>query len=137
MRTVFGSISGLLFGFGLSISGMTDVNKVLGFLDVFGQWDITLIFVMGGGLLVTFPAYALSRHSKKPILDEMFHVPDSQAPINKSLIIGAVVFGIGWGLYGYCPGPAIASLAYGQLDSVLFLVAMTAGMLLASKVNES
>lgn len=127
MNTLIGLVVGLLFGAGLALSGMTDTQKVIGFLDLFGAWDITLIFVMGGGLLVTVPVYQSLKGKSRPLFDSQFHLPGTSL-IDKRLIVGAVLFGIGWGLYGYCPGPAISSLAYGFEQSYIFVGAMILGM---------
>lgn len=122
-------LCGILFGGGLSVSGMTDQNKIIGFLDLFGQWDPTLIFVMAGGVGVTFFGYRVILKQKSPLWGDKFLLPTSSS-IDKNLILGSVLFGIGWGLYGYCPGPAIASLAYLNWETLLFVVAMIAGMYL-------
>ena len=126
-------IGGLIFGAGLAVSGMTDTNKVIGFLDVFGAWDISLLLVMVAGLCITIPAYQLSKRFKKPFLSSKFSLP-SVGAVDGKLLAGAALFGIGWGLYGYCPGPAVASLSYGNTDSVYFLVAMFVGMSVANKI---
>jgi uncharacterized membrane protein YedE/YeeE len=117
---------GTLFGVGLSFSGMTDPRKVLGFLDLFGDWDPTLVFVMASGVATTFIAYRLILKREKPIFSALFVLPNN-IKIDRNLILGAVLFGIGWGLYGYCPGPAIASLSYLNYESFLFVAAMLAG----------
>ena len=120
---------GTLFGFGLAFSGMTDVSRVLGFLDITGQWDPTLVFVMGGGILISLPffQFGLGRLSK-PVFADIFRVP-GPGEIDLRLISGAACFGIGWGLVGLCPGPAIASLVYLNPDIVYFVIAMLLGML--------
>jgi len=123
---------GALFGAGLSLSGMTDQNKVLGFLDFFGDWDPSLIFVMVGGICVTFIGYKFIFKRQSPLWGEVFTLPTSKI-IDKNLVLGALLFGIGWGLYGYCPGPAIASLAYLHWETLLFVAAMMTGMFLQSK----
>ncbi len=125
-------IFGALFGAGLSISGMTDQNKVLGFLDLFGEWDPTLIFVMAGGVVVTFIGYSAIFKRKMPILSKAFMLPKTTV-IDINLVLGSALFGIGWGLYGYCPGPAIASLAQLNWETFLFVFAMIGGMFLRSK----
>ena len=119
--------SGLIFGLGLAISKMVNPTKVLGFLDVAGHWDPSLIFVLGAGLMVTLLTFRPILKLANPILDRAFHLPN-QTNIDIKLIGGATLFGIGWGLVGYCPGPAIASLAYGQIGSVIFLVALFFGL---------
>lgn len=122
-------LSGLLFGLGLVWSGMTDPARVQGFLDVAGDWDITLAFVMGGALLVTLPAFAWLRRRRGPLLAVRFRWPDATA-IDVRLVLGALLFGIGWGLAGLCPGPALVNLATGSRDVAVFCAAMVAGMLL-------
>lgn len=131
MVALIGLVVGLLFGAGLALSGMTDTQKVIGFLDLFGSWDITLMFVMGGGLLVTVPVYQLYKNKSRPLFDSQFHLPGT-ALLDKRLIGGAVLFGIGWGLYGYCPGPAISSIAYGSESTFYFVGAMLIGMFAAN-----
>jgi len=119
---------GLLFGLGLHVSGMTNPERVLGFLDVAGAWDPTLAFVMGGALLVTFPAFMLARKSQKPWFDSRFYLP-SAGQIDRPLLEGAALFGLGWGLVGLCPGPALANLVTLRGDILLFVAAMVLGML--------
>ena len=125
-------LCGALFGAGLSLSGMTDQNKVLGFLDLFGDWDPSLIFVMVGGITVAFIGYKLIFKKKSPVWGEAFKLPTTKT-IDKDLVLGALLFGVGWGLYGYCPGPAIASLASLHWETLLFVAAMITGMFLRSK----
>lgn len=120
-------ISGLIFGAGLTIGGMTDPARVRGFLDIFGSWDPTLAFVMGGALIVMAVAWWFQRRMKRPIFGESFSLPDRQ-DLEPKLIIGAVLFGVGWGVAGICPGPAVASLALVPAQVVPFLLAMIAGM---------
>ncbi len=124
--------SGLLFGIGLAMSGMTDTTIVLGFFDLFGQWIPDLAFVMGAAVLVTLVCTHLILKRQAPWFSEQFHLPGNNA-IDWPLVAGAALFGIGWGLYGYCPGPAIAALAYGQAGTWLFIAFMLAGMYLAEK----
>lgn len=119
--------AGALFGLGLGVSGMTRPEKVLGFLDVTGKWDPTLLFVMGGAVAVHFWAYRWIRGSAAPRLAERYLVP-AGSPIDVRLCLGALLFGVGWGLGGYCPGPAIVSLATGSLSALVFVAAMFAGM---------
>jgi hypothetical protein len=125
--------AGLLFGAGLAISGMDDPAKVLGFLDIAaiasGGWDPSLAFVMAGGLAVTLPAFAYARRRTAPVAAPLFQGP-AATDIDRRLLLGALVFGIGWGLVGYCPGPALAALAFGATGTIVFVVAMAAGMLL-------
>lgn len=125
---LLGSLAaGILFGLGLAVSGMTDPARVVGFLDVFGEWDPTLGFVMAGALAVTTIAFRAALGRLAPVLGDRFHVP-SRHEVDGSLLAGAAIFGAGWGLSGFCPGPAIASLAYGLLPAAVFVAAMVAGM---------
>jgi uncharacterized membrane protein YedE/YeeE len=121
--------SGAIFGAGLTIGGMTDPARVRGFLDIFGEWDPTLAFVMGGALFVMAIAWWIQRRMKRPIFAESFSLPDRQ-DLDPKLLAGAVLFGIGWGLAGICPGPAVASLALVPGQVLPFLAAMIAGMAL-------
>lgn len=122
-------IVGLLFGWGLLLSGMTDPGKVQGFLDLFGAWDPSLALVMGGAILVGVFAFALAKKRTTTFLGDALHLPASR-DIDKRLIAGSLLFGTGWGLAGFCPGPAIVSLGAGQPKAVVFVLAMLAGMLL-------
>ncbi|ALG90923.1 MAG: hypothetical protein CL814_03555 [Confluentimicrobium sp.] len=129
MRNLFAFISGALFGAGLFISGMTDTAKVQGWLDVFGDWDPTLAFVMGGGILPMAVAWLLTK-GRRPALGGEFPTPPAPK-IGRNLVVGSVLFGMGWGLAGLCPGPSLASLSYGGFGHWLFVVAMLAGMMAA------
>lgn len=120
---------GLLFGLGLILSGMTDPGKVQGFLDLAGAWDPSLAFVMGGAILVAFGAFAVARRRTTAFLGGAMHLPSTRA-VDRPLIVGSLVFGIGWGLAGFCPGPALVSLGAGHWQALLFTVAMLAGMAL-------
>ena len=131
--TVFSS--GMLFGAGVTISGMVNPMKVLNFLDISGAWDATLIFVMGAGLLVTLIGYQIIFRRNAPLFAPSFRLPASEA-IDARLLGGAALFGVGWGLSGFCPGPAIASVVFGREESVTFVVAMAAGMLLAKQIQK-
>jgi uncharacterized protein len=122
-----GLLAGLLFGIGLSISGMVNPAKVMGFLDFFGQWDPSLAFVMGGAVTVYAIGYRLVMKSAKPLFDETFQVP-TRSDLDARLISGAVLFGAGWGLAGYCPGPAITGLAFGMTQTFIFFAAMAVGV---------
>jgi uncharacterized membrane protein YedE/YeeE len=122
-------VVGLLFGLGLLLSGMADPGKVLGFLDLFGQWDPSLAFVMGGAIAVGFFAFALAKMRTTTFLGTALHLPKS-SQIDKRLVIGALLFGAGWGLAGFCPGPGLVSMASGQGKAAVFVVAMIAGMVL-------
>jgi uncharacterized membrane protein YedE/YeeE len=121
--------SGFLFGMGLTISGMTDPQRVRGFLDVFGNWDPTLAFVMGGAVLVMVVAWTVQARMIKPVFGETFSLPD-RTDLDAHLLAGAVIFGIGWGIAGLCPGPAIASLVLSPIHATPFVAAMLVGMLL-------
>ena len=121
--------SGFLFGMGLTVSGMTDPQRVRGFLDVFGDWDPTLAFVMGGAVLVMAVAWRLQAGMDKPIFSDSFSLPD-RTDLDPRLLTGAIVFGIGWGVAGLCPGPAVASLVLSPVHAIPFVAAMLAGMLL-------
>ena len=129
MRPVLGFFAGLTFGIGLILSGMANPAKVLNFLDIFGAWDPSLAFVMGGALIVTAIGYRLVWTRRKPVFEERFQVPGNRK-IDTRLAIGAVLFGIGWGLVGLCPGPAIAALTIGGIKAAGFLAAMALGMVL-------
>lgn len=124
--------SGLLFGAGLALGGMTDPGKVIAFLDVAGRWDPSLAFVMGSALLITFPVFAWVRRSDKPLFAERFQLPNRR-DLDPPLLIGAALFGIGWGIAGLCPGPAVANLASGSGEVLLFVAAMIAGMWLRDR----
>lgn len=119
--------AGLIFGAGLTISQMIDPAKVVGFLDLFGQWDPSLALVMAGALAVTFLGYRLARSLGHPWLAPKFQMP-TKRDLDARLLLGAVLFGIGWGLAGYCPGPAISGLALAELPTVIFVASMLAGM---------
>ncbi len=121
-------ISGVLFGLGLGISQMIDRNRVLGFLDVTGVWDPTLLFVLGGAVGVTLIAFRFVLRLPHPFFDKKFYLP-AQKQIDAPLVVGAAIFGIGWGISGYCPGPSLTALVLGIWNPVLFLVAAIAGSL--------
>lgn len=118
---------GLLFGLGLLLSGMTDPGKVLGFLDLFGNWDPSLAFVMGGAIAVGFFAYALARQRTVNLLGGAMHLPRSE-DLDRRLVLGSLTFGVGWGLAGFCPGPGLVSMASGEPKALAFVLAMVAGM---------
>ena len=119
---------GLIFGIGLILSGMTDPGKVLGFLDLFGAWDPSLALVMGGAIFVGVFAFALAKRRTTTFLGGALRLPTS-SDIDRRLVIGGLAFGVGWGLAGFCPGPALVSLGAGQAKAVVFVVSMLAGML--------
>lgn len=126
-------VAGLVFGLGLAVSRMVDPARVLGFLDVAGEWDPTLAFVMAGALAVTLPAFRLLPRRSRPWFGHRFQLP-TRRDIDARLVSGAVLFGIGWGLAGLCPGPALAALASGIPEILGFVVAMAAGNALAGRV---
>ena len=127
-RTLAGLAAGLVFGIGLALAGMTDPSVVLGFLDLAGAWNPTLMFVMGGAVVVTFVGYRLVLGRRAPLFADRFSLPTATR-LDAPLLGGAALFGIGWGLAGYCPGPALASLGAGHTGTVVFVVAMLVGML--------
>ncbi|CAM2890636.1 YeeE/YedE family protein [Vibrio neptunius] len=128
-------VSGLLFGMGMALSGMINPENVIGFLDVTGAWNPSLAFVMGGALLVFTPAYHfLIKPQARALSGEVFSLP-TKVQLDSKLICGAALFGVGWGLAGICPGPAITSLAFGNFDIVIFLASMVLGSLLAKHVT--
>ncbi|OWU85294.1 membrane protein [Oceanicola sp. 22II-s10i] len=129
MRNLLALLSGSLFGIGLLISGMTDTTKVQGWLDIFGAWDPTLAFVMGGAILPMTLAWWLTKRIR-PLVGGSFP-PATLPEIDRRLVIGSVLFGAGWGLAGLCPGPSVASLSYGGTGGMIFLAAMLAGMMIA------
>jgi len=133
MKGLAAFLTGLIFGLGLVISGMTDPGRVQGFLDLAGAWDGTLMFVMGGAVLVTLPAFAGFRRAGRPLLGERFGWPGATA-IDARLIGGSALFGIGWGLSGLCPGPALVNIATGHAGIITFCLAMVAGMLLHDRL---
>ena len=129
LKNIIGLLAGLLFGFGLLISGMTDPVKVQGFLDIFGGWDISLVLVMGGGLAVALVGVQLAKRQPTSWIGTVIEMP-TKTTINKRLLIGAMLFGIGWGLVGICPGPGIVLLGTGQWQAYIFIPAMILGMLI-------
>jgi uncharacterized membrane protein YedE/YeeE len=126
-RMLVALLSGGIFGLGLAVSGMMNPAKVVGFLDVAGDWDPTLAFVMGGALLVTVPAFRWVLRRPRPVLAEDFALPAKRF-LDARLIGGSALFGVGWGLSGFCPGPAVAALATGLAPVFVFAAAMLAGM---------
>ncbi|MGB1547748.1 MAG: DUF6691 family protein [Alphaproteobacteria bacterium] len=132
-RLIASFVAGVLFGVGLGLSQMVNPAKVLAFLDVAGDWDPSLAFVMVGAILVTFVAFRAILKLPQPIFEGKFTLPTLTA-LTARLIVGSAIFGVGWGLVGFCPGPAIASLAYGLPETLLFLAALIAGSWLAKLV---
>jgi len=125
--TVSAFLIGVLFGLGLLVAGMLDPTKVQGFLNITGQWDPSLIFVMLGGIGVSLAGIQMTGRMTKPILAELFHLPTSKQ-IDRKLVIGAVLFGAGWAIGGLCPGPALGVLGVAGLDAAIFMVCMIAGL---------
>jgi uncharacterized membrane protein YedE/YeeE len=128
MKLVAGYLIGLTFGLGIAISGMINPAKVLNFFDVAGSWDPSLAFVMGGAVLVTFVGYRLVFVRLRPLLDDHFHLPKASA-IDARLVGGAALFGVGWGIAGFCPGGALPALGTGRAEVLLFVAAMLAAIL--------
>ncbi|MEG0112513.1 MAG: DUF6691 family protein [Comamonas sp.] len=129
MTVVIAAIAGLLFGLGLLVSGMADPHKVLGFLDLAGAWDPSLALVMGGAIAVGLPGFALARQRRRSLLGEPMPPPPGKV-VDAPLCIGSALFGIGWGLAGYCPGPALVGITAGIESAAIFSAAMLAGMVL-------
>ena len=129
MHALSAFAAGLIFGIGLIVSGMTDPSKVIGFLDLAGQWDPSLAFVMVGAILVGLAGNAIARKRAAAFLGGVLHLPAAR-DIDRRLVLGGLAFGVGWGLAGFCPGPAIVALGAGQDKAVVFVIAMSAGMTL-------
>jgi uncharacterized membrane protein YedE/YeeE len=135
MNLVAALACGILFGVGLAMSGMTDIERVIGFFDVFGDWDPSLAFVMGGGLLISLPFFQLVQPKlKRPVIGDIFRMP-TRTDIDTRLVGGAALFGIGWGVVGLCPGPVIAALAHLDVDIIWVTLSMLAGMLVADQID--
>jgi uncharacterized membrane protein YedE/YeeE len=129
MQIITALATGLLFGIGLIVSGMTDPSKVIGFLDLLGRWDPSLAFVMGGAIAVGLVAFSFARKRDKSLLGDAIRLPTA-THIDRRLVLGGLAFGAGWGLAGFCPGPALASLAVGGAKPLIFSAAMLAGMVI-------
>ncbi len=127
---------GLVFGWGLLLSGMTDPGKVIGFLDLAGSWDPSLALVMGGAIAVAIFAFGIAKQRSNDYFGGALHLPGS-GDIDKRLVVGSLIFGAGWGLAGFCPGPAIVTLASGESKAVVFVIAMIAGMLMFEFTNRT
>ena len=123
MNKFFSLLSGFIFGLGLTLSSMTNPAKVIGFLDITGKWDPSLMFVMIGAIVISAPIFYLLRNKTKPLFDLSFEIPTIKN-LDKQLILGASLFGLGWGMVGFCPGPAISSLALLNPLSILFVISM-------------
>ncbi len=135
MRVIASYLIGLVFGIGISISGMANPAKVLNFFDLAGTWDPSLAFVMGGALITTVIGYRFVLKRPVPLLEEKFQLP-TRRDLDSQLIVGSAVFGIGWGIAGFCPGGALPALGTGRWEVVLFVVAMLAGILTAKSLQK-
>ena len=133
-KNIFSLISGLVFGIGLTIGGMTNPAKVIAFLNITNNWDPSLIFVMGGAIAFVLPSFYLLKNKEKPIFASSFQIPSSKN-INQKLIFGSSMFGIGWGMSGLCPGPAISSIAFLNISSFAFVISMFFGLYIASFIK--
>ena len=134
MNKVASLVCGIIFGIGLVISEMINPEKVLGFLNIFRDWDPSLALVMIGALIISTPIFHLFKNNNKPLFASSFLIPTNKK-IDKKLIIGSILFGAGWGLVGLCPGPAITSIALLNISSIVFVLSMFAGFYIASKFN--
>ena len=134
MNKLVALFCGTIFGIGLVISQMINPAKVLGFLNVFGEWDPSLAFVMIGALIISSPLFHLFKNKEKPIFSTSFSISENKK-IDKRLIFGSILFGAGWGVAGLCPGPAISSIALLNISSVTFVFSMFIGFYIASKIN--
>ncbi len=133
-RILFGLVAGLVFGCGLVIAGMSNPGKILNFLDVAGAWDPSLIFVMAGATITTFIGYRLAWQRTAPVANPTFDVPSSKA-IDAPLLTGALLFGLGWGISGFCPGPAWTALGMGSTGTLAFVPAMLVGLFLSTRTD--
>ncbi len=133
MSLLLSLITGALFGLGLAIAGMLNPTKVVAFLDITGNWDPSLAFVMSAGLVVNLIGWQIAKRRTQPIFESHFHLPQT-SQIDRRLLIGSALFGIGWGLAGLCPGPAITSLAFMDSDAAIFFIAMAAGLLMSRRI---
>jgi uncharacterized protein len=136
MSKIISLICGIIFGIGLTVSQMIDPAKVIGFLDILGEWDPSLAFVMMGALIVYSPFFHLFKYNKKPMFADSFSYSNNKE-LNKKLIVGSSLFGAGWGLAGLCPGPAIASLALLSSSSIVFVLSMFAGFYLVKLLDST
>jgi uncharacterized membrane protein YedE/YeeE len=133
-KNLLSLFSGLVFGFGVSLSGMTNPNTVIHFLDITGDWDVSLVFVLCSAVLTTVLGFRWVLKQPQPVCDMQFHLPTKHA-LDAKLIIGSAIFGVGWGLAGYCPGAAIAALATLNSEVYVFVVAMLVGLYFSKKLN--
>ena len=134
MNKIVSLLSGFIFGLGLTLSSMTNPAKVIGFLDITGNWDPSLMFVMIGAIAISAPIFYLLRNKTKPLFDSNFEIPNIKN-LDKQLILGASLFGLGWGMVGLCPGPAIASLALLKPFSIIFVIAMAGGFYISKFIK--
>ncbi len=135
MLIVTSLLAGLVFGLGLIVSGMANPGKVLGFLDLAGAWDPSLALVMGGAVAVGLVAFRLAANRKRSLLGANMQLPSSRQ-INRRLVLGSLLFGVGWGVAGFCPGPALVALGMGERKALVFVAAMLAGMLVFEVVEK-
>ena len=131
---IFSFLSGLIFGIGLTVSGMVNPAKVIAFLNILGNWDPSLVFVMVGAIIFSAPFFYILKNKKKPLFNSSFQIP-SRTNIDQNLIIGSSLFGIGWGMVGLCPGPVVASIALFQPLSILFVIAVMSGFYLCKYIK--
>ena len=129
MKNIITFVTGLIFGLGLIISGMTNPDKVIRFLDIGGIWDPSLMFVMFGGIAVAFVGFKFVQNKSQTVFDDTIHLPGT-THISKELVIGSLLFGAGWALAGFCPGPALVALGAGYKEAVIFVMAMIVGMII-------
>lgn len=134
MKSLIAFLAGLAFGFGLLVSGMSSPTKVLSFLDLAGAWDPSLAFVMGGAVLTATPLFWLARKRQRPLAGEAYDIPETRI-IDRKLIVGAVLFGLGWGLAGICPGPAVVDLVLAPKATLPFVLAMVSGILISARLR--
>jgi len=134
MKTITSLVAGIVFGFGLIVSGMINPAKVQNFLDVFGTWDPSLAFVMGGAIALTMPGFKVAHIRARPFFHDVFHLP-TRADLDGRLLMGSAIFGVGWGLGGYCPGPAVTGLPLAATGTLVFVFTMLIGMWLAKLVD--
>jgi hypothetical protein len=132
-RAAAALVVGIVFGLGLAIAQMTDPRKVLGFLDLAGDWDASLLLVLGAGAIVAAVFFPFVLRRRAPLLDDSFHLPTATA-IDRPLVVGSLLFGVGWGLAGYCPGPAFASLGFGNPEALWVVPAMLVGAALQRRL---
>jgi len=134
-KNIAGFICGILFGTGLTVSQMSNPDKVVAFLDVTGNWDFSLILVMFGAIATLSAAQYFILKRKKPVCDSHFHLPKTGNLIDRRLVLGAIIFGVGWGLVGFCPGSALAALSDGKPDPFIFTIALGMGMMLFNRFH--